>query len=74
MFELLAGDIFELDGNLLTIARLRVGVVGERVNTFVHYTYQNEVKIRPAPEFCAWLTEGLADGSVKNVNREADFR
>ena len=74
MFELLAGDIFELDGGLLTIARLRVGVVGERVNTFVHYTYQNEVKIRPAPAFCQWLAEGLADGSVKNINREADFR
>lgn len=73
MFELLAGDVFTVDGDLLTISKLRIGVVGERVNTFVHYSYQNEVKLKTAEQFCAWLGDGLANGSVKNINREADF-
>jgi len=73
MFELLAGDVFTVDGDLLTISKLRIGVVGDRVNTFIHYSFQNEIKLKIADQFCAWLSEGLENGSIKNINREADF-
>ena len=74
MEVLLVGDLFTVNSDLLTVFKLRVGVVGEQVNTFVHFSYRGEVKLRPAPEFCRWLAAGLKDGSVKNLNREADFR
>ena len=73
MFELLAGDVFDVEGDLLTVSKLRIGVVGERINTFVHYSFQNEIKLKTANQFCAWLAEGLGNGSIKNLNREADF-
>lgn len=73
MFEILVGDVFTVDGEMLTVFKLRVGVVGEQVRTYVHFTYRGEVKLRPAPEFCGWLGAGLENGTVKNINREADF-
>ncbi|CAN5836200.1 hypothetical protein BH24DEI2_BH24DEI2_15920 [soil metagenome] len=73
MFEILVGDVFTVDGNLLAVFKLRVGVVGDRVDMFVHFTYRDEVKLRPAAEFCGWLGAGLDNGTVKNLNREADF-
>ena len=73
MFEILAGDVFVVDGDLLTVFKLRVGVVGDRVDTFVHFSYRGKVKLRPAEKFCGWLGAGLENGTVKNLNREADF-
>ena len=73
MFEVLSGDVFTVEGELLTVFKLRLGVVGETVNAYVHYSYQNQVRIRTAPEFCAWLSAGLLEGRVSNLNREADF-
>lgn len=69
----MAGDVFKVDGKLLAIIKLRIGIVGERVNTFVHYSYQDDVKLKTAEAFCAWLAEGLENGSIENINREADF-
>ncbi len=73
MFEILVGDVFTVDGEVLAVFKLRVGVVGDQVRTYVHFTYQGAVKLRPADEFCRWLGAGLGDGTVKNLNREADF-
>lgn len=73
MFEILAGDLFSVDDDLLTVFKLRVGVVGNQVRTYVHFSYRGEVKLRPATEFCQWLGAGLEDGSVTNLNRAADF-
>jgi hypothetical protein len=73
MFEVIAGDVFEVEGRLLTVFKLRLGVVGEVVHAYVHYTLGDEVKIRTAPDFCAFLAAGLSRGTIRNVNREADF-
>lgn len=74
MFEVLAGDVFEVDGELLTVFKLRLGVVGEVVTTYVHYTFKGQVRIRTAPEFCRFLAAALESGRARSVNREADFQ
>ena len=74
MFEILAGDVFEVEGELLTVFKLRLGAVGETVNAYVHYTHSGQVRIRTAPEFCRFLAEALESGRARNLNREADFQ
>lgn len=74
MFEILAGDVFEVEGELLTVFKLRLGVVGESVHSYVHFTFAGRIMLRTANDFCAWLSEGLAAGTVRNLNREAEFQ
>ena len=73
MFEILTGDCFEVEGQVLSVYKLRLGVVGDRVTTFVHFSHGNELKLREAEDFCAWLADGLDSGVITNLNRAADF-
>ena len=73
MFEILVGDVFHVDGDVLVVFKLRLGVIGSRVNSFVHYSYRGEVMIRPAETFCLWLAEQLEQKTATNVNRPNDF-
>lgn len=74
MFEILTGDVFEIKGQLLTVFKIRIAVVGDVINTHVHYTYSDEVKIKLVNDFCTMIAQGLNDGSLNNINRPADFK
>lgn len=73
MFEVLAGDVFDRGGEKLTVFKIRIESMGEATRVLVHFVEGSDVRIRPAEAFTALLREGLADGSITNVNRPADF-
>lgn len=67
------GDLFEVDGELLTVFKIRIAVTGEEVRTLVHYSFQGRARIAPAVEVCGWLGDGLSTGRIRSLDRAADF-
>jgi fructose-1,6-bisphosphatase len=73
-FEILQGDVYDVQGEYLVVNQVRANKVGDEVRHYVRYIFQNKIYNRPSDEFVAYIDAGMEDGSVMCVNRPNDFR